>query len=187
VTVLLVDDYPDALEVWEIFLTAEGCHVITANDGEQALEIARTQRPDVIVMDFQMPGLSGPSVAEALRQNPVTAQIPLIAVTGHRLELAEARRHAGIRRLPGRPPAERLAVRQDGARARARAAKRDTDEHRYGGADDRGQHEIDQCEAAVERTGLGHRHTFGQDASSSSSNDGFWSLHSSSRLSTSSP
>jgi two-component system cell cycle response regulator DivK len=92
VTVLLVDDYPDALEVWEIFLTAEGCHVITANDGEQALEIARTQRPDVIVMDFQMPGLSGPSVAEALRQNPVTAQIPLIAVTGHRLELAEARR-----------------------------------------------------------------------------------------------
>ena len=91
-TVLLVDDYPDALEVWEIFLAAEGCEVITANDGARALEIARTQRPDVIVMDFQMPGLSGPSVAEALREDPATAQIPLIAVTGRRMELAEARR-----------------------------------------------------------------------------------------------
>jgi CheY-like chemotaxis protein len=92
VTVLLVDDYPDALDVWEIFLTAAGCQVMTAGDGAQALEIARTQRPDVIVMDFQMPGLSGPSVAEALRQDSATAQIPLIAVTGRRVELAEARR-----------------------------------------------------------------------------------------------
>ena len=88
-TVLLVDDYPDALDVWEIFLTAAGCRVLTAGDGAQALVVAKSERPDVIVMDFQMPGLSGPSVAEALRQNPVTAQIPLIAVTGHRLELAE--------------------------------------------------------------------------------------------------
>ena len=91
-TVLLVDDYPDALDVWEIFLTAAGCQVMTAGDGALALEIARTQRPDVIVMDFQMPGLSGPSVAEALRNDAATAQIPLIAVTGRRVELAEARR-----------------------------------------------------------------------------------------------
>jgi len=92
VTVLLVDDYPDALDVWEIFLTAAGCQVMTAGDGAQALAIARTQRPDVIVMDFQMPGLSGPSVAEALGKDAATAQIPLIAVTGRRVELAEARR-----------------------------------------------------------------------------------------------
>jgi len=91
VTVLLVDDYPDALDVWEIFLTAEGCQVITAGDGAQALEIARTQRLDVIVMDFQMPGLSGPRVAAALREDPATAKIPLIAVTGRRLDPAEAR------------------------------------------------------------------------------------------------
>ena len=90
-TVLLVDDYPDALDVWEIFLTAAGCQVMTASDGAQALAIARSQRLDVIVMDFQMPGLSGPSVAEALREDPATAQIPLIAVTGRRMDLAEAR------------------------------------------------------------------------------------------------
>jgi CheY-like chemotaxis protein len=92
VTVLLVDDYPDALDVWEIFLTAAGCQVMTAGDGAQALVIARSERPDVIVMDFQMPGMSGPSVAAALREDPATAQIPLIAVTGRRMELAEARR-----------------------------------------------------------------------------------------------
>ena len=90
-TVLRVDDYQDALDVWEIFLTAAGCQVMTASDGAQALAIARSQRLDVIVMDFQMPGLSGPSVAEALREDPATAQIPLIAVTGRRIDLAEAR------------------------------------------------------------------------------------------------
>ena len=90
-TVLLVDDYPDALDVWEIFLTAAGCQVMTASDGAQALAIARSQRLDVIVMDFQLPGLSGRSVAEALREDPATAQIPLIAVTGRRMDLAEAR------------------------------------------------------------------------------------------------
>ena len=91
-TVLLVDDYPDALEVWEIFLTAAGCEVTTASDGTRAIEIARSLRPDVIVTDLQMPGLSGLSVADALRADGATAAIPVIAVTGHRMDPAEARR-----------------------------------------------------------------------------------------------
>lgn len=89
-TVLLVDDYPDALDVWEIFLTAAGCQVMTASDGARALTIAKSERPDIIVMDLQMPGLSGPSVAAALREESTTAHIPLIAVTGRRMEPAEA-------------------------------------------------------------------------------------------------
>jgi two-component system, cell cycle response regulator DivK len=91
VTVLLVDDYPDALDVWDIFLTAAGCQVMTAGDGARALEVARSTRPDVIVMDLQMPGMSGPSLAKALRADAGTAQIPLIAVTGRRMDPAEAR------------------------------------------------------------------------------------------------
>jgi CheY-like chemotaxis protein len=125
VTVLLVDDYPDALDVWEIFLTAAGCQVLTAGDGAQALEIARTQRPDVIVMDFQMPGLSGPSVAEALREDSATAQIPLIAVTGRRVEPAEARRlgFAALIVKPCEPEALLAEIRRVEAAAQSSTAR----------------------------------------------------------------
>lgn len=82
-TVLIVDDYPDAVEVWEIFLSAAGYHVITAIDGRDALHKAQTLEPDVVVLDLQMPGFSGAQVASAMRADPRTAHIPLIAATGH--------------------------------------------------------------------------------------------------------
>ena len=82
-TVLLVDDFVDALEVWTLFLSAAGFSVATAADGAAGLDKARTLRPDAIVMDLQMPGLSGPEVARALRADDATRDIPLIAATGH--------------------------------------------------------------------------------------------------------
>jgi len=92
VNVLLVDDYADALEVWELFLNAAGFTVTTATDGTTGLDKARTLRPDVIVMDLQMPGLSGSEVAQALRADAATRHIPLIAATGHsRTVLSDAR------------------------------------------------------------------------------------------------
>jgi CheY-like chemotaxis protein len=92
VTVLLVDDYADALEVWELFLGAAGFTVSTATDGVDGLAKARQLRPDVIVMDLQMPGLSGAEVAQALRADAATRHIPLIAATGHsRTQLSDAR------------------------------------------------------------------------------------------------
>lgn len=81
-TVLLVDDFVDALEVWEMFLSAAGFTVHTATDGVSGLAQARSLRPDVIVMDLQMPGLSGADVARALRADASTRYIPLIAATG---------------------------------------------------------------------------------------------------------
>jgi len=83
VTILIADDYPDAAEVWEIFLSAAGYHVITAVDGREALLKAQTLMPDVAVLDLQMPGFSGAQVASAMRADPRTAHIPLIAATGH--------------------------------------------------------------------------------------------------------
>lgn len=91
-TVLLVDDFVDALEVWEMFLSAAGFTVLTATDGIAGLEMARTTRPDVVVLDLQMPGLSGAEVARALRDDDATRHIPLIAATGHsRTQLSDAR------------------------------------------------------------------------------------------------
>ncbi len=90
--VLLVDDFVDALEVWEMFLSASGFEVRTASDGRSGLEMARTLLPDIVVMDLQMPGLSGTEVAQALRADAATRHIPLIAATGHsRTQLSDAR------------------------------------------------------------------------------------------------
>jgi CheY-like chemotaxis protein len=80
--VLVIDDYADAVEVWALYLRASGFDVLTATDGVSGLDTARRERPDVVVMDLQMPGLSGLDVAQALRADDATRHIPLIAVTG---------------------------------------------------------------------------------------------------------
>lgn len=81
--ILLVDDYRDSLDVWRIYLHSAGFDVEAASDGLQGLRLASEVHPDVIVMDLNMPGLSGLELAEALRAKPETAAIPLIAVTGN--------------------------------------------------------------------------------------------------------
>ena len=93
-TVLIVDDYPDALDVWELYLRASGFEVLTAVDGRQALACASQQLPDIVVMDLEMPELTGFEVARELRMLEATRHIPLIASTGHShtAQLDEARR-----------------------------------------------------------------------------------------------
>jgi two-component system CheB/CheR fusion protein len=81
--ILVVDDYPDALEIWGLYLRAHGYDVDTASDGLEAVDKAREQHPDVIVLDLELPGISGFEAAVRLRQGPDTALIPLIAATGY--------------------------------------------------------------------------------------------------------
>jgi CheY-like chemotaxis protein len=92
-TILLVDDYPDALDVWELYLCAEGFKVLTAASGQEALESATAAIPDMVVMDLQLPDVSGFDVARELRSRAATRHIPLIAATGysHAVQLDEAR------------------------------------------------------------------------------------------------
>jgi CheY-like chemotaxis protein len=82
-TILIVDDYPDALDVWQLYLRTEGFKVLTAADGLAALSIAAEQLPDLIVLDLELPGKSGIEVARILRAEPATQHIPLIAATGY--------------------------------------------------------------------------------------------------------
>lgn len=102
-TVLLIDDFPDALEVWEIFLTAAGFRVLSAEDGAAGLDLARRERPDVVVMDLQMPGLSGTEVAKQLRADDETRSIPLIASTGRARMSTQDARDAGFDSLLVKP------------------------------------------------------------------------------------
>jgi CheY-like chemotaxis protein len=93
-TILIVDDYPDALDVWDLYLRASGFDVLRAEDGNEALRTACEHIPDLVVMDLELPGLSGCQVASMLRGRAETRHIPLIASTGHSLpaKLDEARR-----------------------------------------------------------------------------------------------
>ena len=95
--ILIVDDYADALDIWALYLTAKGYRITTAIDGASALKEARATSPDLIVLDLELPGISGYDVARELRRDPETRHIPLIAATGfsqeRQLRLA---RQAGV-------------------------------------------------------------------------------------------
>ena len=62
-------------------LSADGYEVIEAEDGEEAVALARSQGPDLIVLDKMMPKLDGFEVVRRLRENPATAEIPIIMLT----------------------------------------------------------------------------------------------------------
>lgn len=91
--ILIVDDYPDTLAIWTIYLRVHGYDVSTATDGASALAQAEQLLPDLIVLDLELPGISGFEVARRLRRNAATHDIPLIAATGysHHRQLTLAR------------------------------------------------------------------------------------------------
>jgi len=80
--VLVVDDDPAIRLLCSINLQIDGFVVLEAEDGRRGLEQACSEHPDVIVTDVKMPGLDGFQLAEALRSNERTRQIPLIFVSG---------------------------------------------------------------------------------------------------------
>lgn len=102
--ILIVDDYPDAIDIWAIYLRALGYEVSTAVDGAGAIAKAEQLLPDLIVLDLELPGISGFEAARRLRRNASTHDIPLIAATGysHHRQLSLAR-DAGFDRVMVKP------------------------------------------------------------------------------------
>ncbi len=80
--VLVVDDDPDVRRFCERLLRRDGVLVETAADGAEALRLAQHQPPDVVVLDFQMPGMNGLEVLARLRSAPPTAETPVIFMSG---------------------------------------------------------------------------------------------------------
>ena len=80
-TVLVIDDEAPIRLLCRVNLEAEGMPVLEAGDGPSGLEAARSERPDVILLDVMMPGLDGWGVAEALLEDERTAEIPIIFLT----------------------------------------------------------------------------------------------------------
>ena len=77
----MVDDDPEIVAMLTMRLTKRGYKVASANDGKRALELARRELPDVILLDVMMPGKSGWEVARALKQDPVTQKVKIVMVS----------------------------------------------------------------------------------------------------------
>lgn len=102
--VLIVDDEPHVLSVMGLKLRAVGFDVITARDGQEALELATASRPDALITDFTMPKLNGLELCRALDAKPATAAIPTLLVTSREHDVGE-KEIAGtsIRMVLGKP------------------------------------------------------------------------------------
>src|SRR5258706_1346177 len=79
--VLIVDDIPPNIKLLEAKLTSEYYDVITAENGNKAIDLARRESPDLILLDIMMPGLDGFKVCEILKSDAQTSHIPVIMVT----------------------------------------------------------------------------------------------------------
>ena len=79
--ILLADDDRDILESMQLRLRANGYDVITASDGVEATRLAKTERPDLVLLDINMPGGSGHVVAERIKNDPQTISTPIIFLT----------------------------------------------------------------------------------------------------------
>ena len=85
-SVLLVEDNPMNLELATDLLEACGIQVIPANTGEAAVKLAQERKPDLILMDLSLPGMDGLQATAALKANPHTRLIPVVAVTAHAMK-----------------------------------------------------------------------------------------------------
>ena len=79
--ILIVEDHKDSRDVLVVLLQFSGYQITEAGNGLQALEKARSEKPDLIVMDLQLPGMMGIEAAKILKEDESTAHIPIIAYT----------------------------------------------------------------------------------------------------------
>jgi CheY-like chemotaxis protein len=106
-TILIVEDSPDISQVIADALRFADFGTLQAYNAVQGLQFASEHRPDLILMDIQLPDLDGLSAAETLKQDPVTQRIPIVAMTAYDVvgdqARAISRRCVGYVQKPARP------------------------------------------------------------------------------------
>ena len=81
--ILLVEDHPDISDFLSRRLTRRGYDVVVAGDGREGVEKARTEMPDLLLLDLNLPVIDGWKVARTLKDDTLTGHIPIIALTAH--------------------------------------------------------------------------------------------------------
>lgn len=79
--ILVVDDEVNITQILEFSIGSEGYQVITASNGEEAIERARREQPDLIILDIMMPRIDGYEACRILKSNPLTKSIPVVLLT----------------------------------------------------------------------------------------------------------
>jgi len=79
--ILIVDDEKDIVKMLDYNLKKEGFRTLSANDGEDAIDLAHREHPDLIILDLTLPGIDGLEVCKALKKESKTAKVPIIMLT----------------------------------------------------------------------------------------------------------
>ena len=91
--ILIVEDEPDIRKLVQYNLTQERFSVLEAEDGEQALKLLQREKPNLVILDLMLPGLSGMELCKLLRQRSETAKLPILMLTA---KAGEADRIVGL-------------------------------------------------------------------------------------------
>ncbi|HBB95513.1 MAG TPA: response regulator [Blastocatellia bacterium] len=85
-TILLVEDFDDTRLMMKMWLVKNGYRVIEAETGEEAISLAQSERPDLIIMDVMMPGMNGLDATQRIRQDRALRRTPIVAVSAYGAE-----------------------------------------------------------------------------------------------------
>lgn len=84
--VMVVEDNEKNRKLMRVVLKAKGYNVIEATTGEEALNLLKNQKPNIILMDIQLPGIDGLTLIKQIKADSVTKEIPIIAVTAYAMK-----------------------------------------------------------------------------------------------------
>jgi len=101
--VLVVEDNPLNMKLFSAMLAAEGYGVLQAVDAPSGVEIARGSLPDLIVMDVNLPGMSGLDATQALKADSATQEIPIIVTTAYSKQYADEIKASGCDAFMAKP------------------------------------------------------------------------------------
>ena len=82
-TILLVEDFDDTRLMMKMWLLKKGYRVLEAETGEEGVEMAQKEKPDLIIMDMMMPGMNGLDATQLIRQDGALRQTPIVAVSAY--------------------------------------------------------------------------------------------------------
>jgi two-component system, cell cycle response regulator DivK len=93
-TIMVVEDYDDTRYFLKQLLEKKGYQVLEAANGQEAIEVAQREHPDLIVMDLDLPILDGIGATQYLRQQPDTKHLPIVAVTAYPMSFTRVKAFA---------------------------------------------------------------------------------------------